>query len=407
MGPGTTTLSLKGATEGSLLPVQQHISVELDALERRELRSEAQVKALMGLLGDATVEQRKRAELLQVTLLADGRPLDRLPKLGIVVEANADGTKDISYYKVMNPEPPLSLEELNPTSKDSRLLSGELPMQLLGTVRDARSVSPRIPAIISMPEDYGERILELIGEQSRVTFHHGIPITWDKNIDAKAWSTNIDTVYFSDWLREAGVFNSGVRSSLEIGCGAGGISQAVVASCPHLERHIFTDIDPNAINATRRNLRPLHGTTHVTWAIGKGLKGLVPPGSLDIIVTNPPYIPHPDGDGDKDHYSGTKLIRRLFEDGIPLLNPHNPDAAIYVQMSSVTLPDFERYQREFPNVEVTPIGTPVRVPLRVSGLLEEERVLNFIEMQGGLEIVPGDRLKYYHEIMAFRLKPKK
>ncbi len=90
-----------------------------------------------------------------------------------------------------------------------------------------------------------------------------------------------------------------------------------------------------------------------------------------------------------------------------LLNPNNPDAAIYVQMSSVTLPDFNRYRGEHPEVEVTPISTPVRVPLRISGLLREPEVLDFVKKQGGLEFVKGDPLGYYHEIMAFRLKPKR
>jgi hypothetical protein len=281
-------------------------------------------------------------------------------------------------------------------------------MELLGTVEDARLVTPRVFILSQWPNKLGaERVLDLIGDQSRLTYHNGLPITWDKNVDGKAWSTNIDTVYFSDWLRECGALNESVKVSAEVGCGAGGISQAVLANCPNIRKHIYTDIDPNAINCARRNLAPLVGDAEVSWQIGKGIKGLVEPGTLDILVTNPPYIPTPSGDGDKDHYSGTKLIKRLFEDGMQLLNPNNPDAAIYVQMSSVTLPDFERYRAEHPEVEVTPISTPVRVPLRISGLLREPEVLDFVKKQGGLEFVEGDPLGYYHEIMAFRLKPKR
>ena len=269
-------------------------------------------------------------------------------------------------------------------------------------------VTPRVSVLSKWANQLGaERVLDLIGDQSRLTYHNGLPITWDKNIDGRAWSTNIDTVCFSDWLRACGALNDTVKVSAEVGCGAGGISQAVLANCPNLTRHVYTDIDPNAINCARRNLAPLAGEAEVSWRIGKGIRGIVEPGTLDILVTNPPYIPTPTGDGDKDHYSGTKLIKRLFEDGIGLLNPNNPEAAIYVQMSSVTLPDFEVYRAEHPEVEVTPICTPVRVPLRISGLLREPDVLEFVPKQGGLEVVANDPLRYYHEIMAFRLKPKR
>lgn len=124
--------------------------------------------------------------------------------------------------------------------------------------------------------------------------------------------------------------NDRVRVSAEIGCGAGGVSQAILANCPNLTKHVYTDIDSNAVNYARRNLLPLKGEAEVSWVIGKGIAGLVEPGTLDLLVTNPPYIPTPTGDGDKDHYSGTKLINRLFEDGLPLLNPRNPKAAIYM-----------------------------------------------------------------------------
>ena len=390
-----------------LTPVQQFIESELEALRNGDVRSERQVRALFDLLPEATGSQIATAERLRVGLLAEGRPLDTIPSLGITIDTEVDGSKSIGYHEILHPPIPFTQEELNPISKDSPLFTGGVKMVLLGRVEDARLVSPRVSMLREWSNKLAaERVLDLIGDQSRLTYHNGLPITWDKNVDGKAWSTNIDTVYFSDWLRASGALNESVKVSAEVGCGAGGISQAVLANCPNLEKHIYTDIDPNAINCARRNLAPLVGKAEVAWCIGKGVTGIVEPGTLDLLVTNPPYIPTPSGDGDKDHYSGTKLIKRLFEDGIRLLNPNNPEAAIYVQMSSVTLPDFSRYRAEHPDVEVQMIGTPVRVPLRISGLLREPEVLDFVRKQGGLEFVDGDPLGYYHDIMAFRLKPK-
>jgi hypothetical protein len=398
------------------------IEQELMAMESGELRSQQQVESLFKLLESATTDQIARAEKLKLGLLMEGRPLSKMPALCLEVESQKDGSKNIRYYEMLFPQEPYQIRDLNPTSTDSLLFHPEqLSRKLLGEVSDARLVSPSFTTISKFPSKLkSERLLVLLQDDSRITYHNGIPVTWDgRRVDHTAWSTNIDTVYFSDWLQEAGVLNGSVKRSLEIGCGSGGVSQRVLLGCPNLEVHHYTDIDPHAINSTSRNIRPFVGDRQVSWEIGKG----VPSGRYDLIVTNPPYIPTPDGDGDKDHYSGTKLIKRLFVDGIPALNPDNPDACICVQISSVTLPDFRRYQQEHPEVEVTQISRPVQVPLRILGLLRDERVLKFLIEHCGLSDTPEPNFphtpapsltpqdddepkQYYHSIMAFKLKPR-
>jgi hypothetical protein len=394
-------------TKNDVSVVQNLIEHELTAIERGEIRSESQIRTLFSLLPDASREQIARAERLQLAVLVEGRALTEMPVLGIEITTQPDGSKNIAYYENRRSER-FSDEDLNPSSTNSRLFSPKtLPRHFLGSIEDARLITPTHTALRSWSNVVNaERANDLVRDGSRLTYFNGIPATWDKNVDHKAWSTNIDTVCFSDWLKSAGVLNSSVRHSLEVGSGIGGISQVILTSCQNLERHVYTDIDPNAINATRRNLRPLVGNREVAWFIGKGVEGLAPPGGFDLIVGNPPYIPHPDGDGDIDHYSGTKLIKRLFEDGIKALNPNNPNACICIQISSVTLPDFERYQREHPGVEVSLLCKPVRVPLKILGLLRDERVLHFLKEQGKLEYCPNDPLQYYHEIMAYKLTPR-
>lgn len=388
--------------------IRDTIESELAAMERGDLRSELQVAALFNLLEDASREQIARAERLQIATLIQGRLLTEIPVLGIDVETQSDGSVNISYFENHRGEK-LSQEDLNPTSRDSLFFRpNDIRRTLLGIERDARLITPTLTTLRRWPDEVNAEKAEILTRAgTRLTRFDGIPATWDINVDLKAWSTNIDTVYFSNWLKAAGVLNDSVKQSLEVGCGIGGISQVVVASCQALQRHVFTDIDPNAINATRRNLRPLLSNQEVTWYIGKGVEGLAPPEGFDLIVGNPPYIPDPDGAGDTNHWSGTKLLRRLFSDGIRALNPNNPDACVCVQISSVTLPDFERYVHEHPNVEVTRIGGPVRVPLRILGLLRDERVLEFLKQQGHLEFLPKDPMQYYHEIMAYKLTPRR
>jgi hypothetical protein len=98
---------------------------------------------------------------------------------------------------VLPSQEPLTSEELNPISKTSPLFQRALEMNLLGTVEDAKLVAPRGFILSQWPNRFAaERALDLLGDQSRLTYQKGIPGTWDKNIDVKEWSTDIDTVYF-------------------------------------------------------------------------------------------------------------------------------------------------------------------------------------------------------------------
>lgn len=80
----------------------------------------------------------------------------------------------------------------------------------------------------------------------------------------------------------------------DVGTGSGAIAVAVAAHAPSARVHAI-DVDPGALAVAAENVR-VHGLTgRVTLGVGDLLDIL--PGPVDLIVSNPPYIPNAAMDG--------------------------------------------------------------------------------------------------------------
>ncbi len=91
----------------------------------------------------------------------------------------------------------------------------------------------------------------------------------------------------------AGTIAKGCVRAIEIGCGSGNLSCALAMCCKRMELYA-TDIEEKCIRLTDKNIRA-HGLEGRVFA-KKGdlfgpLYGLHLEGTVDIVVSNPPYIP--------------------------------------------------------------------------------------------------------------------
>jgi hypothetical protein len=245
----------------------------------------------------------------------------------------------------------------------------------------------------------------------RITTYRGVTTIWDQAVDRRVWCTNIDTVYFLHALHADGVFaRTDVRSAMEIGVGGGHISKAVVAGLPSLREHTATDINAYALFCAQRNLQPvLRPDTELNLYLGKGLRPIE--ATVDLLLVNPPYIPHRQKPDAVDPYRGTGLIKEVVEIGLSRLDPANPRAAIYLGMSSLAQRDLAEYLAANPQVEATTIGTPREVPLKILAINEDRDWLDFLRAEHGL-IVSEERahatgFPMWHAISVVKLQGRK
>lgn len=388
--------------ERASLPVSVDLDRELAAIQHGDLRSSNQIREIFRALAHGNPHQLAVAGELELGLLVEGITLRQTPTFGIRI---SEDLSTLEYFKVLEN---LSFQDLNPTSKTGRLFASDLYIAPLLKIDNPTLISPNSSYLKDVDLELQDCINDL-ARSGRLTFFGDIPTTWNPKPDNDAWAPNIDTVHFIKWLRDINAFEGNLKKTAEIGVGTGLISQALLSDNSRIERHLFTDISPYAINASRRNILPFAGTCDVDYYFGKGIKGLVHEGPFDLIITNPPYIPHQHGESDVDPYRGTGLIKELFQVGPSLLNKNNPDAAIFFQCSNLTLADIARYQAEFSDVELTQVAGPKRVPLRIQPMHTELEWLDFMKGIGLIEspeLAKSTGLRYYHDIYAFKLTAK-
>ncbi len=263
-----------------------------------------------------------------------------------------------------------------------------------------------------LPENTARLITALLEENKRYTEYEGITTSWDRSIDSDVWTTNIDTLFFHKFLKESGILEDpAINTAVEIGVGGGGLSALLCAELPNLKDIYFTDISLYALRCALLNIKsnsirqPL---LHPYW--GKGLHSINV--QADLIIINPPYIRVPPfvTEDSGDPYRGTGLIREIMEIGITKLNPRNPNAAIYINISSLAQKDLNIYKAEFKDrLNIEPVGECLNVPLKIVSAKEVwPQWLDWLAAEGGLTFNPHaapHEEPYWHKLQIYKITP--
>jgi len=342
----------------------------------------------------------------------DIRIADRKEGLPLFIDIS-DDLKGLTYYEVLD---------------DSKVFrpDGSVHYDVLseanGTLKKIASfpsgylVSPRkwmLDHFKGTPE--GETIEKIWPLGKRYTRYRGVITSWDMDVDRDVWSTNIDTAFFHDRLLEDGALSlpkDEVKKITEVGVGGGHVSSLEAQTYPDAELSI-TDISSYALSDTLLNIiannpQGLKALEHVRKYWGRGIEAI--DDNQDQILINPPYIPAaPFEKGDaNDPYRGTGLIREIIKDGYKKLNPRNPHASIYINISSLAGKDLQEYLKQFgSNIDFVPVGKPLKVPLKIRWISDEWK--QWLLQNGGLERIENpaaDQEEYWHTLQMYRLRRK-
>ncbi len=341
----------------------------------------------------------ERLDALDLTPLITGSKLRDPIQLLLTI---SDDISTLKLARILNP----------PTHEE--LMMGTL-VQNLET--EVLAVVPEPTLLFSLHDINKYAVNELAREQlgqlfslgRRLSAYRDVLISWDQAIDRRVWTTNIDTVNFIRALASDGVMlREDIKQAVEIGVGGGGISKTLVQYLPRLHQMLCTDISPYALMCARRNIQPiLKEHKELLLYLGKGLRDLDV--QTDLLVVNPPYVPHKQKPDAVDPYRGTGLIREVLELSRSKLNKSNPDACVYLGMSSLAEKDFAAYQEEFPQYSVTEVGQRRKVPLKILSISENRDWIQFLIDEHGLifdpELGKTAGFSYWHEIYTLKLVP--
>lgn len=111
-----------------------------------------------------------------------------------------------------------------------------------------------------------------------------------------------------------------------------------------------------------------------------------------------------------DPYRGTGLIREILEIGLDRLNPVNPQAVIYLGMSSLAERDLAAYLRGNSRVNVERLGEPEEIPLKILNVNEKRDWIDFLVREHGLVYSPqrgrNEGFEFWHKISVLKITPR-
>jgi methylase of polypeptide subunit release factors/predicted Rossmann-fold nucleotide-binding protein len=263
------------------------------------------------------------------------------------------------------------------------------------TLHDPKVMTDRV-RIARIPNK-GDAILHALDVRPRTYRYDGVSLTVSPSQHRTIWAPSIDTLLLLRALRTQGP----VAAALEIGTGAGLISLwlAKTGRAAHI---LGTDVDEVAVLCAMSNAVQL-GLDSVCQFRKWTLSDIPNERRFDLLVCNPPYLPHAqEMDRIGTAYGGTTLLRQLL-DGVDQLM--TPNGIAYIILSSATALDSDvasRLQVLASNGAATLISS-IDVPLKVSEVLRDQEWVAFLARGGGIVERADDDYRFWHRLDVWQL----
>lgn len=233
------------------------------------------------------------------------------------------------------------------------------------------------------------------GKDSRVVMHRG---TCVQAGDRSVFGPAVDTLYCNRVLHETifrnPAFMEAARTVCEVGTGTGFLLCSTLRAVRGPEiRLLASDVNPRALAVARANVErtiaerfgPADGP-QVSFLLDDRSLARLSDGSVDLLLSNPPYVPTYRGDHPANPYEGTEVLQDLLVGHGPRVLSRR--GIIVMLYSSLTAGTVARFLRQSPLVAV-PLGEPLRVPLDLREVSNDPRWVRLLQRHHGLEVDLG------------------
>lgn len=244
-----------------------------------------------------------------------------------------------------------------------------------------------------------DTVIALSKRNPLINRYNGVSVSWDSNLYPSVWTDTIDTYVVLDSIETAGdILTDDVKTILEIGCGVAHLSKYAATMCKNTRELILNDINPQALDCARKNMRYLREGIRVGYypMDGRKLAGK----RFNRVLLSPPYVPRPktiEGTA----FEGVWLQHYVIVNGKKFLTKNGK---LIVTTSSLSWNITKQALEEAQNkglVSWKPIGGK-RVPFKITSILNNKVWMDYL-FDRGLKETPERGYKYWHEISILEL----
>lgn len=266
--------------------------------------------------------------------------------------------------------------------------------QLMCSLRDFTDFPPVKRAVI-------EDLIKL-GKGHRVVIHGSTCVT----TSPKVFGPAIDTMYFAKVLRKhvLPLLGAAPRVVCELGVGSGFLLSSLLAEFGGSgATFLASDVSKDAIALTLHNIERTRARLRGRFALPEPIVEVVhtdnllrriADSSVDLLITNPPYIPGYRASA-PNAYEGTTIIEDLLlGDGPRVLSQSGVMVLLYSSLSTHIV---ESYLKKTPLVGF-PVGEPLRVPLDLREVLGDPLWMQQLCDRGLEEDMDSPHYGFWHKI---------
>jgi len=313
--------------------------------------------------------------------------------------------KDMLYLRMSNDLDYLDIFEI-PSNSDP---------QIVGRIKEAR--------LICSPRDFDESLTsrqrtiveDLIkkGKTFRLISHMDIYVFTSNDVFGPA----IDTVFYNKNLNEILLKNEKIRNSIstifEVGTGSGTLLALFIKLFKDKKVKIIgSDVIEAAKQMTEMNInlaiKRFHkkGSKNIPefqFILNSDSLSQIPDNSIDLLYTNPPYIPNTIPLGKRNGYEGVEILKQLFRDGNRVLRENGFMIILYSSLTKNTLEETLKHS----DLIFEDLGDPLLVPLDLREISTDYNWIPYLRETGGLiENLNNRRYVHWHMLHMAALYKK-